>query len=97
MFLMKVVAALLVLNILVTNPEVIGKTYTWLYLKLKKPKFKCGEFVMINDREFEVVFITKSHRPYTYFCIPLYTAAFSGNYYHESEITKKTGILKELE
>lgn len=97
MLLMKVVAVLLVINILLTNPETIGKLYTWAYLKLRKPRFSCGELVMINDREFEVVFVTKTHRPYTYFCIPMYTSAYLGNYYHESEIKKKTGILKELE
>jgi hypothetical protein len=97
MAVMYVVAILLILNILLTNPEVIGKIYTWSYTKLKRPRFSCGELVMIQNREFEVVFLTKHHRPYTYFCIPLYGPAYAGNYYHESDIDKKTGILKELE
>jgi len=97
MLTMKIVAILLIINILLTNQEVIGKFYTWVYLRIRKPRFESGEFVMINNREFEVIFVTKSHRPYTYFCTPLYDAPFLGNYYHESEIKKKTGILKELE
>jgi hypothetical protein len=94
---MYVVAVLLVVNMLTSNYEVLGKIYTWLYLKVRKPKFSCGEFVMINNREFEIIFITKAHRPYTYFCIPVQVAPFLGNYYHEKEIAKKTGVLKELE
>lgn len=95
---MVVVGILLVLNMLLMHPDRIGKLYSWVYRALIKPKFKVGEFVFINDLEFEVVYITKEQRPYTYLCIPVYKKAYGvQNYYHESEIRKKTGLLKELE
>jgi hypothetical protein len=74
--------------------------YQWLYRKLYKPKFSIGEFVMINDIEYEIMLITQSYRPYTYYCLPKYIKNVSllrETYFHESKIKKKTGILKELE
>ena len=95
---MIIVAILLVINMILMHPEKLGKIYYWAYKKLKSPKFKVGEFVFIGNMEFEIIYITKEQRPYTYLCIPVFKKISpSQNYYHESEIRKKTGLLKELE
>lgn len=95
---MVLVAILLVINMVLMHLEKIGKLYYWVYKKIKSPKFKVGEFVFIENREFEIVYITKEQRPYTYMCIPVFKKTSpTQNYYHESEIKKKTGLLKELE
>jgi hypothetical protein len=96
---MIVLAILLTINMLLMHLEIIGKIYISIYRKLIKPKFKLGELVLINDVEFEIVMISKNAKPYTYFCLPVYnkTSRMLENYYHESEIKKKTGLLKELE
>jgi hypothetical protein len=95
---MVVVSILLVLNMLLMHPDKIGKAYYWIYKKLKSPKFKAGEFVFIDGVEFEIVYVTKEQRPYTYLCVPVFKRKNpTQNYYHESEIRKKTGLLKELE
>lgn len=100
MAVMYVVAVLLVIQMILMNGDKLYEMYAWVYKKIKKPKFKEGEFVMINDVEYEVICLSKSQKPYTYFCLPIYdykkNMAFE-NYYHESEIKKKTGLLKELE
>lgn len=96
---MIVVAILLSIQILLTHLGVIVSAYFTLYKKIFKPKFQIGEFVMINDVEFEIILISKNSRPYTYFCLPVNSsnATMCESYYHESEICKKTGLLKELE
>lgn len=99
MALMTAVAVLLVLNMLLMHANKIYEIYTWTYKKLKKPKFSNGEFVLIDNVEFEIIYLTKTHTPYTYFCLPVYTkpGIIKETYFHESEIKKKTGLLKELE
>ena len=99
MVMLVLVSILLVLNMLFTYPERIGMVYGWVYRKLKNPKFAVGEFVLINGLEFEVIYVSREQRPYTYLCVPVNPRSkqFSHNYYHESEIKKKTGLLKELE
>ena len=94
-----VLAILLTINKLLTHLEVLGSFYFWLYRKLFKPKFKVGELVLINDIEFEVMVNLKNAKPYTYVCFPVNNknSKILENYYHESEIKKKTGLLKELE
>jgi hypothetical protein len=99
MALMTAVAILLVLNMTITHADKLHDFYIWLYKKVKKPAFEVGEFVLINNVEYEVVFLTKNSRPYTYFCLPVNvrSSRMVETYFHESEIKKKTGLLKELE
>lgn len=99
MALISAVAVLLVINMVLTHADYLYAFYVWLYKKLKKPKFKVGELVFINDIEFEVILVTKNAKPYTYYCLPvnLKINRLLETYYHESEIKKKTGLLKELE
>lgn len=94
-----VVAILLTINMFLMHLDKIASFYYWLYRKIKKPKFKIGELVLINDIEFEILLITKNHKPYTYFCLPTNNSRsrMIEAYYYESEIKKKTGLLKELE
>jgi hypothetical protein len=94
-----VVAILLTINMLLMHFDRLVEFYHYLYKKLIKPKFRVGEYVMINDIEFEIILIARSSKPYTYFCLPVNIAnsRMYESYYHESEIKKKTGLLKELE
>jgi hypothetical protein len=96
---MTVVAVLLTLNMLLMHFDRIVEFYYYLYKKIFKPKFRVGEYVMISDIEFEVILIARNSKPYTYFCLPvnLINSKMYESYYHESEIKKKTGLLKELE
>jgi hypothetical protein len=96
---MIVVGILLTINMLLVHIEQLGKAYSWTYRKLIKPKFHQGELVMIDNSEFKVMYVTKNHRPYTYCCTPTNYKRkhYVDNYYHESQIKKKTGLLKELE
>lgn len=93
------VAILLIVNMVLLHSEKIIETYYWVYRRFIKPKFRIGEHVMINDIEFEIILIARASRPYTYFCLPynMNHARMTETYYHESEIKKKTGLLKELE
>jgi hypothetical protein len=54
---------------------------------------------MIRDIEFEILSIYTVSKPYVYDCRPINVSnmRFYENYYHESDIKKKTGLLKELE
>lgn len=99
MALISAVAVLLVLNMALTHANKLYDFYVWMYKKLVKPKFTTGEFVFINNVEYEVIFLTKNSRPYTYFCLPVNpnSSKMVETYFHESEIKKKTGLLKELE
>ncbi len=93
-----VLSFLLCINIFLLHFEKLIRIYYWTYRSLKKPKFKIGEFVMIGFEEHEITIIATSGKPYVYFCIPLYRKNNCfGQYYHESLIKKKTGLLKELE
>ena len=96
---MVVVAILLVVQMLLMHLNKLLSFYFAIYKKIFKPKFQVGEYVMINDIEFEIILISKNSRPYTYFCLPVNSssATMYESYYHESEICKKTGLLKELE
>ena len=96
---MIVVGILLTINMFLMHIEYLGKAYSWVYKKLRKPKFKSDELVMIGNVEFKVIYVTKNHKPYTYYCTPVnYKKVYLvDNYYHESQIKKKTGLLKELE
>jgi hypothetical protein len=97
---MIIVGILLTINMFLMHIEYLGKAYSWTYKKLRKPKFISGELVMIGNTEFKVMYVTKNHRPYTYYCTPVSCkkkSYYVDNYYHESEIKKKTGLLKELE
>lgn len=99
MALLTAVAILLVINMVLVHLDKLSDFYVWLYKKLKKPKFKDGEFVMIDNVEYEVVHVAKYSKPYTYFCLPvnMRSSRYREHYFHESEIKKKTGLLKELE
>jgi hypothetical protein len=99
MAVMYVVAILLVIQMLLVHSDKLVSVYYFLYKKVFKPKFKAGERVMIDYLEHEVVFILKNSKPYTYFCLPVYENKSNvyESYYHESDICKKTGVLKELE
>lgn len=99
MAIITLVAILLTVNMILMHGDRLYQVYCRLYRKLKKPKFYPGEFVIINDIEYEIIYITKTQRPYTYMCLPVFmhNKINFENYYHESEIKKKTGLLKELE
>ena len=100
MALMIAVSVLLVLQMFLMHLDKLVKAYYFLYKLAFKPKFVVGEFVMINDVEYEVVLLLKNSKPYTYLCLPINNTTYSGmynTYFHESEICKKTGLLKELE
>ena len=94
-----ILAILLTMSIVLTHADKLVQGYRWLYKKIKKPKFVVGEFVMINGVEFEVMTVVKNSKPYTYFCFPVNQkySRIVETYYQESEIRKKTGLLKELE
>lgn len=94
-----ILSILLTANMILMHSDKIVEFYYYLYKKLFKPKFRVGEYVMINDIEFEIILIARSAKPYTYFCLPvnLNGSKMYESYYHESEIKKKTGLLKELE
>jgi hypothetical protein len=97
---MYLLSFLLFLSLLLNHGHRLFHLYRWAYRKLKKPKFKVGECVTINDVDYEIVLITETHRPYTYYCLPIYIKNVSllrNPYFHESKIKKRTGILKELE
>jgi hypothetical protein len=99
MALFTAVAILLVLNMFLVHIDKLNDLYNWLYKKLKKPKFEAGELVLIKNIEYEVVYIAKYSKPYTYFCLPVNNknSRYKEHYFYESEIKKKTGLLKELE
>ena len=99
MALMVAVAVLLVMQMFLMHIDVIILLYFNVYKKFFKPKFQVGELVMINDIEFEIILISKNSKPYTYFCLPANSTSgkIYESYYHESEICKKIGLLKELE
>lgn len=99
MVLITAVAILLTVNMILTHADKLYEFYIYIYKKIKKPKFSPGEFVLINNLEFEIIFLTKNSKPYTYFCLPVNvkSSKMIETYYHESEIKKKTGLLKELE
>lgn len=99
MNIMHVVAILLVLQMCVLHTNKIMLFYFWAYKKLRKPKFAVNERVMIADREYEILAVNTSGRPYTYFCSPINTNGLRifKAHYHESELKRKTGLLKELE
>lgn len=100
MAVLSTVAVLLVINMVLMHADRIVSMYYWSYKKLIKPKFKSGEFVLINNVEYEVISVVKTSKPYTYFCLPKSnqrSSLFRDTYFHESKIKKKTGLLKELE
>ena len=99
MITVSVLAILLIISMILTHADRIVAIYCWTYRKLIKPKFIVGEFVLIRDIEFEIIMLSKNSRPYTYFCLPVNSKSskIAETYYHESEIKKKTGLLKELE
>ncbi len=94
-----ILSILLTLNMILMHGYKFVQFYYWIYRKVKKPKFKINEYVMISDIEFEILMITSNARPYTYFCLPVKATGVRmiEAYYHESRIKKKTGLLKELE
>ena len=61
MVLITAVAILLTLNMILTHADKLYEAYVWVYKKIKKPKFSTGEFVLINNLEYEIIFITKKH------------------------------------
>lgn len=98
MAVLSAVAVLLVINMLLMHFDKIVSFYFYLYKKIIKPKFKRGEFVLIDNVEFEVIATLKDYKPHTYYCLPASkNVNITQVYYHESEIKKKTGLLKELE
>lgn len=99
MILMILLTILLTLNIVLNHGYTIRQFYYFMYKKLKKPKFEIGEYVMINDLEYEIQWIVHSEKPYTYYCLRLSknNARIQEYFFHESEIKKKSGLLKGLE
>lgn len=70
--------------------------YYFIYKKLKKPKFKNGELVMIKGFEYQIHMISEQPPLYRYYCCKIHYISTCG-YFHEKDISKKTGLLKELE
>lgn len=98
MAVMIVVAILLTINMCLMHADKLISIYRSAYKKLIKPKFKEGEFVMIDNIEYEVIYIMKLEKPYTYYCLPVdKTVRHFCSYFHEKVIDKKVGVLKELE
>lgn len=99
MVLMILLTLLLIVNIVLNHGHTIKQIYYFFYKKIIKPKFSIGEFVMVNDMEYEVQWIVHSEKPYTYYCLRLIksNARIQEYFFHESEIKKKSGLLKGLE
>jgi cytochrome c-type biogenesis protein CcmE len=95
------VAILLIVNIFLVHLDRVIYVYYWLYTKIIKPKFVVGERVYVGGVEYGIISIQKHEKPYTYYCV-IYNSTQKAHYFntalfHESELTKKTGLLKELE
>jgi hypothetical protein len=73
----------------------IIKFYFFVYKKIKKPRFKVDELVLINNIEYQILQVSAKLPLYSYFCMTVFNKG--SGYYHESEIKKKSGLLKELE
>lgn len=99
MLTMVVLSILLTINMLLMHFDKLVSFYYYMYRKLVSPKFKIGEFVMVDNYEYQVLLISKTSKPYTYFCLPTnhYNVRIPEAYFHETRIKKKTGLLKELE
>jgi hypothetical protein len=96
MNLLVILAILLVINMLLMHGDKLVIFYYFIYRKIKKPKFKAGELVMIAGLEYQILVISENAPFYNYYCCPLYHPSIC-KYFHESKIDKKTGLLKELE
>jgi hypothetical protein len=96
---MYAVAFLLIVNIVLNHYARLRSAYRKVYKMLIKPKFRIGERVIISGADYKIVHISHNYIPYTYFCLP--TVALRANilqvYFHQSEISRKTGLLKALE
>lgn len=93
-----VVAILLTINMLLMHFDKLVNFYYYSYRKIIKSKFKIGEMVFIDDEEYILVSVATYERPYTYLCRKRFPKGYDFCIHcHESEITKKTGVLKELE
>ena len=99
MLTMIMLSILLTINMLLMHFDKLIHIYYYAYRKLISPKFKIDELVMIDDYEYQILVISKTAKPYTYFCLPItgYGVRMVESYFHESKIKKKTGLLKELE
>jgi hypothetical protein len=101
MITLHVLSILLILNMLLMHGDKLVKAYYASYKFFIKPKFKIGELVMIRNVEYEILSISKTDKPYTYFCLLTNSnggrMGFSNYFFEEKEIKKKTGLLKELE
>lgn len=91
-----ILAILLTINMLLMHGSKLVDFYYFIYKKIKKPKFKTGELIMIEGIEYQILIISENAPFYSYYCCPLHHASLC-RYYHETQINKKTGLLKELE
>jgi hypothetical protein len=93
-----VLAVLLTINMLLMHFDRLVQFYFFLYRKIFKPKFISGETVFIYDEEYVILSESTYEKPYTYLCKLRFPKSFDMCIHcHESIITKKTGVLKELE
>lgn len=91
-----VLAILLVINMLLMHGDRLIDFYYLIYKRLRKPKFKTNELVMIEGIEYQVLIISENVPFYNYYCCPLHHPSIC-RYFHETQLNKKTGLLKELE
>lgn len=96
-----ILAILLIINIFLNHGYVFTRLYYKTYKAIFKPKYRMGEKVIIDGNLYEVMSISEVFRPYTYFCLPVYTnnvnLRLGEHYYHESKLKKSSALLKELE
>ena len=101
MVMITALAVLLTLNMLLLHGYKLKELYYVIYRLIIKPKFKVGELVLIYNKEYEIIAVSITDKPYTYFCVPInqngVNMGYRTSFFIEKEIKKKTGLLKELE
>ena len=97
MITMIILSVLLTMNMLLLHFDKLIKFYYFLYKKIKKPKFKENELVMINNVEWKVILLSETMPLYTYLCVGNNNQSKNACYFSENKLQKKIGILKELE
>jgi hypothetical protein len=79
------------------HASTIADAYYWLHRKLRKPKYKIGELVVVHDVVCEVVHIATRGMPYSYFCLPLNNFnTILGNYYPQRLLKPLSDLTKSL-
>jgi hypothetical protein len=91
------IAILLVLNIVIFHLNIFVEMYFWGYKKLCKPKFKAGEYVVVDSEVYVIIHVSSLPRPYSYFCLPLNkTSGRLTNYYPQKALKPVSDLTKAL-